>query len=294
MLACGTLSGANRRIFVVIPNFREPALVKAACDGLRAQGYRHFLALFVNCDPGDDTSTYLAGVHDDRIREVPGDPSWFWGRAVRAGQEIALQQGMETDCLMTMNVDVALPADALEELLGAHLAAGGAMVAAACRSGGRLVDSGSRWRFQPLASTVALHRGPVRSGLPRSAPADLLTGRATLYSIRMLVSLGLVDDSRFPHYACDSEYSWRARGAGWQCAVVCPPLVETGVRHSRQAAPPKFGIRDLFSRRSGISLRTRTRYLVRTFPMWMWPSALLATWARCLLMALLRFPKPSA
>ena len=266
-------------------------MIRALLKSLRRQSHQSFRALIVNCSPGDETSSIIQSSGDSRLIELEGQSTWYWGSAVRAGQLRALETAAEDDCVMTLNADVVLQNDALCSLLSAHRATGGGMVAASCRARGRWVDSGTQWRFQPLSMTRALHRGEANTAVARMVRADILTGRATLYSIRLLREVGLVDATRFPHYACDSEFSARAVRCGWKCWVVSPPIVETGLRGEKDIAPVRFGLADLWAFKSGINLSTRARYIVRTFPGWMVPTGLLAMGCRCLSLALFRSPR---
>jgi hypothetical protein len=286
--------GRDALLFIIVPTFREPELVRSVCEQLIAQTHSHFVALIVNCDPGDATTAYLSSRPDPRLRELQGDHSWFWGRAVRAGQEYASLHGGADDCVVTLNADVEFPPSMLADLLAAHCGAGGALVASTCQVGARFVDSGTLWRCKPLAMTRAVHRKSAASATQACVDVDLLTGRATLYSLRLLRAIGPVDAVRFPHYGCDMEFSARAKQRGWRCIVVHPPVARTGVRGNPKEPPARFGLRDLWSPRSPLDLRMRTRFIIRVLPRWAVPTALAMTWGRCIACAVLRLVKTSA
>src|SRR5690606_1222502 len=98
--------------------------------------------------------------------------------------------------------------------------------------------------------------------------SDILPGRGTLFSIKVLNEIGLYDSKTFPQYAADEDFSLRARRNGWELIIpaeVClsSHIAETGVDAGKARFNFKYYKQLFFSIKSPLNLRTRYRWAMK-------------------------------
>ncbi len=276
------------RLHIVTPTFREPGHVADLIGDLRSQDFTGFSLRIVNSAPGDETSALIAGCRDMDIREVPAAPEIFWTGAVAMGIEDVLREAGKDDMILLLNCDIRLKPDFLRRYLAAASERPGACFCAASARGGRFVSSGAVMVSWPLSLTRHELTGPRRPVAERFVPVDMLAGRALLFPASLIGEIGNFAADRLPHYAADYEFTARAKAAGHPLYVVSDVVLESDTRNTGgKAFQADKGLRErialLFSLRSPLNLRYRSRFALMTYPGWTAAAGVLSLTAKALI-----------
>lgn len=277
----------NSKLRVIIPTFAETEQVEAIVECIQAQTENNFEANVVNCRPGDATSDFLAGLSDERIRELQGTSDLFWTGAVRLGMEAITAAGIsDEDVVLVLNCDNIFEPEFFAAMRRNVLELGGFVHALTIRDS-QLVSSGVKvmsWAFCVNRHYV---RGSRADAPKKALPADMLNGRALGFPARAMREIGLANDKDFPHYCGDLEYTARAKRSGYDLFVVPDAIVtndskNTGIHVALRPIWPSFR-KLLTDMRSPTNLSTRIRFVRVAYPTWSLPLALPVQFLKTLL-----------
>lgn len=177
----------------------------------------------------DDGSTdgTAAAIRDEfpSVHLVDGDGTLWWGGAVRAGMEYALDR--DGEIVVWLNDDVYPDPGAVEALASRVAASPDALLGGLIRPtddiefhstvNGRKQPYTTRWKKTRLG-LVPREYDPTRE----VQPSDALSGRFTAIHRRVVEDIGLPDDETFPQNYCDHDYTYRAKEAGFDLGIYTP------------------------------------------------------------------------
>jgi len=233
-------------IEVIIPVHNRRAITLRCLELLSHQSEAEFRITVIDDGSSDGTS--------EAIRErfpyvdvLRGDGSLWWGGATNLGIRHILQRPVVAPYILLLNDDVEFAADYLACMKRCAEDNPGCLIGSLAVFG---EDLGRVFWCGQAASHRQCRYGYVRrDGLSGCVPADTLPGRGMLIPTDVVARIGLFDAQAFPQYACDYDFSLRARKAGYKLLCCCDTAVV--------AMPAKTGPGSIHRRDSiGIFLRS--------------------------------------
>ncbi|WPP50277.1 glycosyltransferase family 2 protein [Catalinimonas niigatensis] len=262
-------------IYIVIPVHNKIELTLKCLASLEGQSYPQYEIIVV--DDGSTDGTYET--IQKRFPEVTllqGDGNLWWTGGTNMGVEYALKTAKDNDFVLTLNNDLEIGKDYLEQLLKVY------QQFKPCLVGSVSVNSQKPEQVEFLGSKNRLITGrsrlPIKEILPYSTlkqtydvlESDVLPGRGTLIPIPVFKKIGLFDFEHFPQYIADYDFSKRAKYAGFKLlvstkAVVKSVVESTGVTYVIDPTFKTF-FKGLTSIKSPTQMKIRYYWAIRHSP----------------------------
>lgn len=235
----------------------------------------------------DGSSDGTGGILRQELPQVTvleGDGHLWWSGAINLGAGYALQEG--ADYALFLNNDIILHPQFLEELLIGASEFPGSLIAS------KILSADEPWKVWSIGGKVNWLKGKIwmlghgQSDIGRwrePVEADWLPGMSVLVPAEVFQQGIRIDQDTFPQYSGDSDFSIRARKAGFKLVVWPRSVVYNKVNHSGldtklllRLVP--FSLRSftqsLTSVKSSLALRTVLPWIRRHVPIWAWPLVL--------------------
>lgn len=259
-------------IYIVIPVFNRMNFTVNCLRSLLKQQNQSFTIIVVDDGSTDGTKEYLNS-HFPEVVVLQGDGNLWWTGATNLGVKRALQlSNSQDDYVLTLNNDLEVKEDYLQELLTAAKRNPGSLI------GSVSVDinhpdtihfAGTLWNAKTAKYRSPLNKNIFYQSLVESSDTvvtDLLPGRGVLIPISLFKQIGIYDLASFPHYMADEDFSLRAKAAQFKLliatrAVVYNHVNETGLKkqkHNLQYYKMVFT-----SNRSPVNFRNRWNWAKR-------------------------------
>jgi len=108
---------------------------------------------------------------------------------------------------------------------------------------------------------------------------DMLVGRGMHFQYGLVKKIGYLDETSFPQYGSDTEFSCRAKRAGYRlCIDLNNPIyvdpTDTGLNPIFRRLSFTDSVKSLFSIRSSSHIPMRIRSIFKTYPAYSWISAI--------------------
>jgi GT2 family glycosyltransferase len=205
---------------VVIPCHGGLPLTVQCLSSLRACDPLPVMVVVVDDGSPDDTAAHLATGYPD-VQVIRGDGNLWWGGAINAGCDYAIEAGAHTLILLN-NDDVRLSPNLLTELVRLVEERGGCVGATALMQGTdaelRVFASGGILDWGRGGSKLRHAGAPFRE-LDSVADCDWLPGMALAFTAETFRSLDGIDSRTFPQQRGDADFTLRARRRGYPCSV---------------------------------------------------------------------------
>ena len=262
--------GSDGTVFVVIPTFNRWSHTRHCVDLLKLQTYSSIVIIVSDGGSTDETRERLARDYPD-VRLVHDESERWWAGSTALGIDEAYRLGDgHRDYVLLLNNDTIIPPDYVETLVRVSIreqAAVGAKIVDS-RDHEVVLDAGEFIRWESYEFPV---KTSIESGVLLCRSVDVLPGRGSLIPMRMLKTIGNVDDRAFPHYLADYDLFCRLKAAGHALCVtyetaILAHIEETGIKPSAGASNFKAVWRELFSRRSMANVIDHWRFVGRHAP----------------------------
>lgn len=257
-------------VFVVIPTFNRWDHTRHCVELIKQQTYPSIVIIVSDGGSTDETRQRLAENHPD-VRLIHDTRERWWAGSTALGIDEAYKSGdVQTDYVMLLNNDTIVPADYVETLVRVSVrekAAVGAKIVDS-RDHDVVLDAGEFIRWDT-------YEFPVKTSIDPATlicrTVDVLPGRGSLVPMRMLNTIGNVDDRVFPHYLADYDLFCRLKAAGHSLCVtyetaILAHIEETGIKPAVGKSSFKAVWRELFSRRSMANVIDHWRFVSRHAP----------------------------
>ena len=276
------------KLWVCIPVFNRRKLTVRCLETLMQQNYADFQVVVFDDGSTDGTAQYLES-HFPSVAVLLGDGNQWWTGATNGCIEYVLERCSEEDAIVTLNNDLEVEPDYLDNLAAAARRYPDALIGSAGHDidNGERVDAGYR---QDWLKGTSRQLDPPKDSLPDDpdiAAVTHLPGRGTLIPVRILRHIGLFDFKRLPHYGADNDLSFRAARFGYRVLIaykarVLSHVAETGLTKIRENLSLRSFYEYLTSRRSPGNLKVRFWIAIKNCPTYLIPSYLLVDGVRVL------------
>jgi GT2 family glycosyltransferase len=203
------------RIHIIVPTYNHCALLRECMAHVDQQT----VARHVNCIVIDDGST--DGVAEMMAQEFPhmtvlaGDGNLWWGGAINKGLGHIRTIAGPDDFVVFLNNDVMMASTTLEHILALAMRDRATCWATAAVTPENAQASGERghalYRFEWMVDLLSQHGQAVE--------VSYLFGRTTIMPIELFAAVPGIDTHLFRHYWSDSDFSLRAKAAGYATCI---------------------------------------------------------------------------
>ncbi len=270
-------------VYAVIPVFNGAEHTLATLKALQPLMPARGRIVVVDDGSTDGTAELVRREHPDVI-VLEGDGDLWWSGAINLGARYALDEG--ADYVLFMNNDIILDDRFLDELIKGAEEFPGALISS------KILSADEPWKVWSAGGVLNPWTG--RFGMlgcgradqkyrSEPIPADWLPGMSVLVPVEVFRKGIWVDREAFPQYSGDTDFTLRAKKAGFPLIVYPSSVVYNKVRHSGVVSklllgvePFSFGLlrECLTSIKSSAAFNTFGRLILRHTPFWAWPLTL--------------------
>jgi len=271
------------RVFAIIPVHNGIEHTLPTVRSLSALLHPRDCIVVVDDGSTDGTVRVLHDEHPEVII-LSGDGNLWWSGAINQGARYALENG--ADFVLFLNNDVLLHPQFLEELLLAANEYPRALISS------KILSAEEPWRIWCLGGGLSWLRGkhwvighnqPDDGRWESPREVDWLPGMSLLVPIQVFRQGIWVDHIAFPQYSGDSDFTLRAKQAGFRLVVWPKSRIYNKVRNSGVTSELLLGDKSfpwrlfwdsLFSIKSSAAFCTFGKFVLRHAPLWAWPLTL--------------------
>lgn len=252
-------------IYIVIPVHNRRTLTRNCLKSLIEQEMKDFTVIVVDDGSSDGTSDMIREEFPDTVL-LEGDGNLWWAGSINNGIRYVLNVCEPSDFILTLNDDLIVPPDYLSSLIKAAKKHPGAIIGSVettldesskLKGGGILVN----WK---TAKVMVMNVGRYLEEFPSgySIKVSRVTGRGTLYPIKVFREVGLFDDKYIKHCA-DTELPVRANfNYGYPLFISYDSIVISDISDNQSINSKKrYSINDaaeyFFGIRSHFNLKNR-------------------------------------
>jgi GT2 family glycosyltransferase len=264
------------RIYALIPVFNGIQHTQTTVSALKPLMPPGGKIVVIDDGSTDGTEEILNREHPE-VTVLRGDGNLWWSGAINMGARFALEEG--ADYVLFLNNDVILSDNFLEELLKGAQEFPEALISS------KILSSDEPWKVWSSGGRVNWWSGKFwmlgcgqaddhRYNEPLEA--DWLPGMSVLVPVGVFRQNVWVDDKAFPQYAGDTDFSLRARKAGFNLIVWSSSVIYNKVRNSGVVSKLLLGVEPfsfrllwecLTSIKSSVSFCTFGKLVMRHAPL---------------------------
>lgn len=227
-------------IYVVFPVHNRVASTQKFLESISLQTYSDFKVVI--CDDGstDGTWDYVSTNHPDVVL-LRGDGNLWWTAGINRCIQYVLNYAADADYVLTINNDVTLPSNYLEQKAIRAREHPNAIIGSLCvymHDHDLIETSGFRVDFNRLTSTSLTKRGERRSKQHTGIrEATSVPGKGVLVPASVYRDIGLYDDKDLPQYHADTDFILRAHKAGYKILVDFDSVVFSDINLNNMTIP---------------------------------------------------------
>nr|WKN34689.1 glycosyltransferase family 2 protein [Tunicatimonas sp. TK19036] len=265
----------ERKIFIVIPVFNKIQYTVKCLKSLTEQTYKNYQIIVVD-DGSKDGTTHIINTQFPEATVLQGDGNLWWTGGTNMGVEYALKHAVDNDFILTLNNDLEVKPDYLEQLVKVsdHNKP--------CLVGSVAVDNRDPEKIEFLGERRNFYTGKSDHAVPLRPYSELvkdydcivshvLPGRGTLIPSEVFRKIGIYDFEHFPHYAADHDFARRAYKAGYKLVVATKAVVISAVENTglTYVLNPTFKVffSSFFTIKSPVNLKLIYYWSIRHSPL---------------------------
>jgi GT2 family glycosyltransferase len=212
---------------IILPVHNRVNVTLNFLEHLTKQTTQNFEVYVIDDGSTDKTSERVTETFSNRLdlHLLRGNGELWWTGATYLGIEEALKSAADDDCIVMMNDDVTFDPDFFEkaqQIFRKYPKFVFSPLIVDDRDHDTICKSGAIMKAWPLALSYRPLEGrklSERKSFPEITEVDFLRAQATFVPVRTVHDIGNVEAKLLPHYHADSEYSYRARQAGYRVVI---------------------------------------------------------------------------
>lgn len=251
-------------IYIVIPVHNRKATTLECLHYLQRQTYRDYKIIVVDDGSTDGTAAAITAAYPEVVI-LTGNGQLWWAGAMHTGIAWVMRQAQDTDDVLSLNDDVMIEPDYLQQLITASKNNHQAVVGSLCKDvkdHTKILDAGIRISWKPYRySQVTYH--PEQ---PYVKTVDTVSGRGVLIPVSVIKHVGNFIPKQFPHYGADYEYGLRIKAAGFPLVIANQAIVYlhddlTGFRPSEKVLSYRDYWKKIFNIKSPANVMVHVRLI---------------------------------
>lgn len=257
-------------IYIIIPVHNRIKLTINCLDSLQRQTYGNFTTIAVDDGSTDGTSKVIKEQFGSFVEVLRGDGNLWWAGATNLGVKHILPKAKDEDLILTLNNDLIVKENYLEMLIKCWEKYPKSLIGSLVlykNTTNKVNFGGKKWNNITAKHSTIFKDGEIIDFkvVPEVIYTDMLPGRGTLIPVKVFKVIGFYDNSSFPQYAADEDFSLRAKKKGYDLLVSTKSLVfsevqETGINF-KYDKPSFFDfIKSFYSIKSANNLKVRFRF----------------------------------
>jgi GT2 family glycosyltransferase len=189
-------------------------------------------------DDGNDGTSEWIGEKYPHVHVIKGDGNLWWSGGINRGVEYAIET-LDTDYLLWWNNDIEPAEDYLVRLAELVRENGDGVLI-----GSKIFikNSESLWgmggKFDPVNGVRHMYGEGQKDcdDFRKPFAVDWFPGMGTIIHRRVFGKIGMLDEKNFPQYHGDSDFTYRAKKAGFRLVafpqlVIYNDITNTGLKH---------------------------------------------------------------
>jgi len=259
-------------VFIIVPVHNRVEYTLKFLDSIKDIDYKDYQIVLIDDGSTDNTYETVRNLYPE-VSILQGDGNFWWTKAVNLGVKYALANG--ADYILTLNNDLIVDKNIIN-----------ALVECAKNNPNNII--GSKIHYE---SSKISHGGGKRNLLfppnfnitpfgkldnyeyEKIREVDSIAGIGMLIPVNIFKEIGFFDERNFPHYYADTEFTLRAKKAGFKL-LFCPGSIifdnpETTWKFPNKLSPDIFK-HLLFDTGSGYLLKANFRLYYHYWPKAIW------------------------
>ena len=219
----------NPHVYIVIPVYNRISYTRKCLECLGRQTWKTLKVIVVD-DGSIDGTSHMIRENFPKVKLFTGDGNLWWTGAINVGIRYALQQMKEGDFILTLNDDLEVDDDYVEQLVSFAMAHPGSLVGSVVVDINRpeIIQNGGVIINLWTAKKTVLNSGKKLAsfGDRYFTKVSTLTGRGTLIPMEVFSDIGLYDEKHFQQCG-DTELPLRAAAHGMALFVSYGAVVKS-------------------------------------------------------------------
>lgn len=220
-----------------------------------SQDYKQINVVVLDDGSTDGTDEYISKNYP-KVQLIRGTGNLWWTGGVNRAISSALKIATDSDYILTINNDCQFDKNYLQNILNTSQELNDAIISSfELDQSTKKVTTGylwMNWNNGVITNSIEAKR--------KAIPVNTFTTKGTLFPVKTIEALGLLDEKHLPHYASDIEYGLRAHSIGLRAYVDsrCKVYCDTSRTGLAMEDPHKLGMKKiyslLFSRKSTVNI----------------------------------------
>lgn len=258
----------NPKIFIVTPVHNNIEHTLNFLKSVNKIQYDNFETIIIDDGSTDRTAEKLKKSYPDVI-VLNGDGNLWWSGSTNLGVEHALKN--KADYVFTINNDVELDASIFKNLVKTAESNPKSVIGCIIFY---MNDHNRVWYFggdlNDNIADIEMYKG-VAADFTKLTETGVLTGMGVFIPAEVFQKIGDYDAKNFPQYFADSDFSLRAKAAGYTLYVdptakVYSDVGSSWIRAKLKHPTPSFIYQLFFKDRSPHSIKIRYKFYKRYWP----------------------------
>lgn len=249
-------------IYIVIPVHNRKTITLECLRYLHQQTDHDYKIIVVDDGSTDGTAKAIKASYPETTL-LTGNGQLWWAGAMYKGIQHVLTMAAETDYVLSLNDDVIVEPDYLQQLVTASQVNHNAVVGSLCKDikdHNKILDAGILISWQPYRYTQVTYQ-PTQLYVTK---IDTVSGRGVLIPVPVIKQIGNFARDQFPHYGADYEYGLRIKAADLPLIIANQAVVFlndelTGFRPKKRILSYGEAWKKLFSIKSPANLLVHLR-----------------------------------
>lgn len=251
------------KIYIIIPTYNRRQLLKQCLKSLNNQTCQNFQVLVVVDGSTDGTLEMLKNEYQ-AVDFIIGNGNWWWTKSVNEGIKNAIKENPTH--ILLLNDDVVLPDNYIQEIYKAiDENKTNVLINVAAKDihtkDWSYLGLEKNWS-NPLKSISYLNT--YKSDPPKYIESSLLYGRGLIVPVSVFSEIGFFDEKSFPQAMADSDFSLRAKRAGYTLIITTMAYLYSHTKENdRKHFESNYSFKNFFLRLISIRSSSNLIYLLK-------------------------------